>query len=58
MEELNLADLGIEGEDCKNLFIKNRKGDQHYLVVVPSAQKIDLKKLGEKIGAVGLSFAS
>ena len=25
MEELNLADLGIKGEDCKNLFIKNRK---------------------------------
>lgn len=58
MEELNLADLGIKGEDCKNLFIKNRKGNQHYLVIVPSAQRIDLKKLGEKIGAVGLSFAS
>jgi Ala-tRNA(Pro) deacylase len=58
MGELFMADLGIKGEDCKNLFLKNRKGDQYYLVVVPSARKINLKKLGEKIGAVGLSFAS
>jgi len=58
MEELNLVDLGIKGEDCKNLFIKNRKGDQHFLVIVPSAKRIDLKKLGEAIGATGLSFAS
>ncbi|MEL7565066.1 MAG: prolyl-tRNA synthetase associated domain-containing protein [Dehalobacterium sp.] len=58
MEELNLVDFGIKGEDCKNLFIKNRKGDQHFLVIVPSAKRIDLKKLGEEIGATGLSFAS
>ena len=53
MEELNLADLGIKGEDCKNLFIKNRKGNQNYLVIVPSAQRIDLKKLGEEVKVVG-----
>lgn len=58
MAELSLADLDIKGEHCKNLFIKNRKGNQHYLVVVPGEKKIDLKKLGEAIGTVGLSFAS
>lgn len=58
MEELNIADLGVKGLDCKNLFIKNRKGDRHYLVVVPGAQRINLKSLGAALDAIGLSFAS
>nr|WP_148137940.1 prolyl-tRNA synthetase associated domain-containing protein [Candidatus Formimonas warabiya] len=58
MEELRIADLGIEGEDCKNLFVRNRKGDKHYLVIIPGPQKVDLKKTGDALGAIGLSFAS
>lgn len=42
----------------KNLFLRNAKGDKHYLVVTTVDKKADLKKLAEKIGSTRLSFAS
>ncbi len=48
----------IKGAHCKNLFIRNDKGNQHFLVVAEQNKKIDLRKLSERIGAGRLSFAS
>jgi Ala-tRNA(Pro) deacylase len=48
----------IKGAHCKNLFLRNDKGNQHYLVVAEQNKKIDLKKLSERVGAGRLSFAS
>lgn len=42
----------------KNLFLRNAKGDKHYLVVTTVDKKADLKHLAEEIGATRLSFAS
>ncbi|MDE6579591.1 MAG: prolyl-tRNA synthetase associated domain-containing protein [Ruminiclostridium sp.] len=42
----------------KNLFLRNAKGDKHYLVVTTVDKKADLKKVAEEIGATRLSFAS
>lgn len=42
----------------KNLFLRNSKGDTHYLVVTTVDKKADLKQLAEKIGSTRLSFAS
>lgn len=42
----------------KNLFLRNAKGDKHYLVVTTVDKKADLKKTAEEIGATRLSFAS
>ncbi|EKD93406.1 MAG: YbaK/prolyl-tRNA synthetase associated region [uncultured bacterium] len=42
----------------KNLFLRNRKGDQHYLLIVSSTKKADLKKIAEAIGESQLGFAS
>lgn len=42
----------------KNLFLRNAKGDIHYLVVTTVDKKADLKKLAEEIGSTRLSFAS
>jgi Ala-tRNA(Pro) deacylase len=44
--------------DSKNLFLRNRKGNQHYLVVIESHKKVDLKELSQDIGESKLSFAS
>ncbi len=46
------------GADTKNLFLRNRKGDQHYLVSVPYKKSVDLKKLTELLGESKLSFGS
>lgn len=48
----------ITGAHCKNLFLRNKKGKNHYLVVVESTKKVDLKSITKQIGEDRLSFAS
>ena len=48
----------IEGTHCKNLFLRNNKGNRHYLVVMEQSKKVDLKQLADKTGTGKLSFAS
>jgi Ala-tRNA(Pro) deacylase len=48
----------IEGTHCKNLFLRNSKGNQHFLVVLEHSKRVDLNQLAEKTGAGKLSFAS
>lgn len=48
----------IEGAHCKNLFLRNSKGNQHFLVVLEHSKRVDLNQLAEKTGAGKLSFAS
>lgn len=56
--EVDQLDEEIPGQNCKNLFIRNRKGDQHYLVVMKDSKRIDLKNVSKQIGSTSLSFAS
>lgn len=46
------------GTSCKNLFVQTRKGDRLFLVVIPYEKSVDLRALGEAIGAGKLSLAS
>lgn len=46
------------GAHVKNLFLRNRKGDRHYLVVVLDSKTVDLKRLAQQFGEKQLSFAS
>lgn len=48
----------IPGVHCKNLFLRNRNGDQHYLIVLEEDREVDLRVLSQLIGAKNLSFAS
>lgn len=38
------------GVDCKNVFLRNRRGKKHYLVVVQASKKIDIPVLAEFLG--------
>lgn len=58
IEEANQLNIDIQGSHCKNLFIRNRKGNQHYLVVLMDSKKVDLKGLSKQISSTNLSFAS
>mgnify|MGYP000352244023 CR=1 FL=1 len=49
---------GLKGAHCKNLFLRNYKGNRHYLVVAPVSRGVDLKKLTGQLGEDRLSFAS
>ena len=58
IEESKNLNIEIEGQQCKNLFLKNKKGDKHYLVILDEDTMVNLKELSKQIGVNSLSFAS
>ena len=48
----------MPGSHTKNLFLRDRKGERHFLVVVGYRKLVDLKGLTKVLGAHQLSFAS
>ena len=48
----------IPGAHVKNLFLRNRNGNQHYLAVVLDHKKVDLKQLAKSLNESQLGFAS
>lgn len=49
---------GIPATRVKNLFLRNKKGDRHYLVILPVEKQADLRHLVKVIGDDRLSFGS
>jgi Ala-tRNA(Pro) deacylase len=49
---------GIDAAKVKNLFLRNKKGDRHYLVILDVGKQADLRELVRIIGDDRLSFAS
>ena len=58
VEEAEKFWTDIPGTHCKNLFLRNRKGNQHYLVVLEKDKRLSIKELEQKLGNERLSFAS
>ena len=48
----------IDIEICKNLFLRNSKGDQYYLLMLPGGKHLVTKDLAKKIGSTRLSFGT
>jgi len=49
---------GIAGAKVKNLFLRNKKGDRHYLVMLDIGKQADLRHLVRIVGDDRLSFGS
>lgn len=45
------------GVHTKNLFVRDKKGRHHFLVVVSHSKSVDLKALSSKLGVSKLSLA-
>lgn len=58
MEDMDAEGITQKGVVCKNMFLRDYKGKNHFLVTAPEHKKVDLKKLAEEIGSSKLSFAS
>ncbi|MGD2294361.1 MAG: prolyl-tRNA synthetase associated domain-containing protein [Candidatus Aminicenantes bacterium] len=58
VEEAETHWENIKGTHCKNLFVRNKKGNRHYLVILDSRKRADLKELNKQLGEDRLSFAS
>src|ERR671919_1673905 len=48
----------IPATPVKNLFLRNKKGNRHYLVIVGVDKRVDLQQLVKVIGDDRLSFGS
>ncbi len=58
VEEATAHWAAIDATHCKNLFLRNKKGTKHYLVIVEHAKQADLSRLAVRLGDDRLSFAS
>lgn len=58
MEEMDAAGITAKGTVCKNLFLRDFKGKNHFLVTVPEHKKVDMRDLAAQIGSSKLSFGS
>jgi Ala-tRNA(Pro) deacylase len=58
VEEADRLRGKLGGGQTKNLFLRNKKGRRHYLVVAESHKQLNLKNLRERVGEKALSFAS
>ena len=58
VQEANRLVPPLPAAKAKNLFIRNKKGRRHFLVVVGYEKAVDLKALSKVLNAGGLSFAS
>ncbi|HKJ26010.1 MAG TPA: prolyl-tRNA synthetase associated domain-containing protein [Anaerolineales bacterium] len=47
-----------QAASVKNLFLKDKKGRQHFLVAIADHKSLDMKKLASQIGSTRLSLAS
>ncbi|MDH5397155.1 MAG: prolyl-tRNA synthetase associated domain-containing protein [Cyclobacteriaceae bacterium] len=48
----------IDSGRCKNIFLRNHKGNRHYLVILEHLCNLNIKDLEQKLGQGKLSFAS
>jgi Ala-tRNA(Pro) deacylase len=58
VEEIDALGFDAHDDVAKNLFLRDDRGKNHYLVVVQKHKKVDLKKLREQLGSTKLGFAS
>ena len=58
VDEADGLNLGIDGAKNKSLFLRNAKGDKHYLVMLNGEKRLDLIKLQNLLNETRLSFAS
>ena len=58
VEQARETRMTIDGLHCKNLFIRNQKGNKHFLVIFPADMEVDLKALALQVGINKISFAS
>lgn len=58
MEELDSVKLPYSDCDAKNLFVRDDKKRNHYLITVKGDKRVDLKEFRKTHGLRNLSFAS
>ncbi|PIR04583.1 MAG: proline--tRNA ligase [Candidatus Magasanikbacteria bacterium CG11_big_fil_rev_8_21_14_0_20_39_34] len=57
-EEADLFYSHLDSGKIKNLFLRNAKGNQHFLLLLESHKSLNISDFGQSISQKGLGFAS
>lgn len=58
VEEAEKERVGMDGARIKNLFLRNKKGNHHYLLIAAALKEIDLKAVSAIVNDKKLGLAS
>lgn len=58
VEQAKELDISFEGTQCKNLFLRNKKGNKYYLLILEEHEDVKLLELSHILKESRLSFAS
>jgi len=58
VEDITNLNMMQYGEVCKNLFLRDAKGERHFIVVLDKDKSVDLKAIQKQLGCTRLGFAS
>jgi Ala-tRNA(Pro) deacylase len=58
VEDVHRLTPNLPGAKTKNLFFRDKKGNRHFLVVVPADKRINLKALPKVLESSKISFGS
>jgi len=58
VEDVHRLTPDLPGAKTKNLFFRDKKGNRHFLVVVPADKRVDLKALPTVLESSKISFGS
>ncbi|MGE5328351.1 MAG: prolyl-tRNA synthetase associated domain-containing protein [Deltaproteobacteria bacterium] len=58
VEDITNLNMMQYGEVCKNLFLRDAKGERHFLIVLDKDKNVDLKTIQGKLACTRLGFAS
>lgn len=58
IEEATLYWKDYDSGRCKNIFLRNHKGNRHYLVILEHLRELNMKDLEQRLKQGKLSFAS
>lgn len=56
--QMESEEIFRHGDVCKNLFLRDDKGRNHFLVVLDKDKQANLRQIAEQLGSSKLSFAS
>ena len=57
-EQLRQVESPLAGVSTKNLFMRDKKGNRHFLLVLDDTKSVSLKQMAERQGTTTLSLAS
>jgi Ala-tRNA(Pro) deacylase len=57
-EQLRQVESPLSGVSTKNLFLRDKKGTRHFLLILDDTKSLDLKALASKLGTTTLSLGS